>query len=759
PDFIYAKKNGAWSLEEKTPGPPPREDLALVLFTSGSTGATKAVRLSYDGLDANAHVIADYLRLDESERALLTLPAHYCYGLSVVNSHLARGASLVAGLHGLSEAGFLEKLDALAATSFAGVPYSFEILERIGFRAARLPALRYVTQAGGRLSPALVRTYAEWAIERGKEFYVMYGQTEATARMTYLCAADARRRPASIGKPVAGGAIDLVADDGAASGADGEGEIHFSGPNVMLGYAHGRADLSKPREISVLHTGDIARRDAEGFHYLIGRKARFAKLFGLRLNLDDVEAALAQDGVAAVALSDDARLFVVSENGLDSNLPRRLAERYGLPEARIACRRLETLPRLPSGKPDYDAILRLVKETDEPADRPRKRRRAPTVAETEKALLALFSEHFPEKTVTEQSSFLSLEGDSMSYVQISLGVEDVVGALPDKWETMTIHALAAAAPVRRDHIVWVESGVLLRVCAILFVVMNHAGLSFFRGGAALLLLMAGANFARFQWRQAVEGRFSVLAGHIAVNILAPYWLILIGYQAAKGALSWLDIGLVGNLIGHGGARQPFGVWFIEALVQSIVLMAAPAAVPAVRKFAARRPFDYALAFFGFALALRLIDGFGAYGARAGLGGEEISWVLWLFAAGAVIVFADTTPRRLIASAIVVISPPLFYAGDYSRILIAAAGAMVLIWAARLPAPRFSAGFLSLVAESSYFIYMLHPRAPVDSFTTDWPVDVVRIGLGLIFGVVGWRVYAFAKQTGFAAVKNALKKRR
>ncbi len=185
-------------------------DLALLLSTSGSTGSPKLVRLSHDNVASNAEAIASYLDIRTDDLAATTLPMHYCYGLSVINSHLAAGASLLLTDLSVVDGCFWDAVRDYGVTSFAGVPYTFDLLDRVGFEKFDLPSLRYVTQAGGRLAPERVRKYAALGRRRGWDLFVMYGQTEATARMAYLPPDLALTSPGSIGVPIPGGSFSLA---------------------------------------------------------------------------------------------------------------------------------------------------------------------------------------------------------------------------------------------------------------------------------------------------------------------------------------------------------------------------------------------------------------------------------------------------------------------------------------------------------------------------------------------------------------------
>ena len=349
---------------ERCPGDPARTihpELAVLLSTSGTTGSPKLVRLSFDNLLANARSIASYLQLDAHERAISSLPFHYSYGLSVLQSHLWAGASMVVSDASLMRPELWQAVREHACTSFAGVPYAYQIMRRIGFEKLSLPALRTLTQAGGKLPTPLVVHYHQLMQARGGRFFAMYGQTEATARMSYLPPARLPEHAGSIGIAIPDGEL-LVADlhDGRELREPGQtGELVYRGPNVMLGYATGSDELALgDTQGGLLRTGDLGHRDAEGLFYVTGRLKRFAKVYGLRVNLDDVEERVRKHGVAAV-VSNDESLTIFCEFGdpaLHAELQRELALVYQLNLNTFRFRRVEALPLLASGKTNYDAL-------------------------------------------------------------------------------------------------------------------------------------------------------------------------------------------------------------------------------------------------------------------------------------------------------------------------------------------------------------------------------------------------------------------
>lgn len=266
-------------------------ELALLLTTSGSTGSPKFVRQSYENIKANTKSIIEYLNLDSSEKAITTLPMNYTYGLSIINTHLMVGGTLLLTDKGLMQKEFWGFFKEEGATSFGGVPYTYEMLDKLRFYRIELPELRYMTQAGGKLTSELHRKFAEYAEKTGKKFIVMYGQCEATARMGFLPADKALEKCGSMGIVIPGGKFHLIdANGNEITDTNVTGELVYEGANVTLGYAECIEDLSKGDERQgILQTGDMAQVDAEGFYYIVGRKKRFLKIFGNRVNLDEID--------------------------------------------------------------------------------------------------------------------------------------------------------------------------------------------------------------------------------------------------------------------------------------------------------------------------------------------------------------------------------------------------------------------------------------------------------------------------------------
>jgi acyl-coenzyme A synthetase/AMP-(fatty) acid ligase len=342
PDWIL--RGADWRRGEAS----PREihpDLALLLSTSGTTGSPKFVRLAARSVISNAKAIAEALGIGPGDRPIVSLPLHYSYGLSVLNSHLVAGARLLLTEEGVVGRRFWDLVRAGGCTSFAGVPYTYQVLARLDIDSLEVPTLSTMTQAGGKLADDLIALFHAKMARRGGRFFVMYGQTEATARIAILPAHELPRKLGSVGKAIPGGVVAVDA-----------GEVVYRGPNVMMGYAMKGADLGRGDELGgVLRTGDLGRLDDEGFLYILGRAGRDVKLVGLRLNLDEVELMLRHHGPTAVTLSGET-LIVHCEWGDDQVFTRprqELAARLGLAVRLFRFRRVERLPTTSAGKIDY----------------------------------------------------------------------------------------------------------------------------------------------------------------------------------------------------------------------------------------------------------------------------------------------------------------------------------------------------------------------------------------------------------------------
>ncbi|MET9684185.1 AMP-binding protein [Streptomyces coeruleorubidus] len=727
PDVVARPEaDGTWTLAEKhrTGVHTLHPDLALLLSTSGSTGSPKLVRLSHENLQANAESIAAYLGIDDTDRAATTLPMHYCYGLSVIHSHLLRGAGLILTERSVSEAGFWDEFRAARGTSLAGVPYTFDLLDRIGFEHMELPHLRRVTQAGGRLAPERVAEYAELGRRSGWQLFVMYGQTEATARMAYLPPQLAAERPEAVGVPIPGGSFRLLPTDD--HGPD-VGELLYSGPNVMLGYAESPADLALGRTVTELRTGDLARRAPDGLYEIVGRRSRFAKILGLRIDPQRVESLLEEHGVTAYCAGDGEALAVAAlgRAGEQARIRRLVAEECGLPPRAVRVRVLDRLPHLATGKPDYEAVRRLTRPAVEAPPDPGQ------------DLLDLYAEILDHADVTEDSSFAGLGGDSLCYVEMSLRLEESLGHLPTDWHRRTIRelrAMAAPAPERAEgqegrpeprrarpapglrgalrswttRESWrtrrtLETGIALRAVGIVLIVGSHVQVFEIKGFAHILICVAGYNFARFQLTGAERRERLRHMGRSIARIAVPSMVWITGAVLLTDFYDPANAVLLNSVLDQGNDRFDWAYWFVEALVYFLVVLAALLAVPLLDRLERRYAFGVPLALTAVGLVGRY-DLLGLASARPQL---SPTVVFWLFTLGWAAARAETVRRRVLLTALPLLTLPGLFQDQPLRTAIVMVGLALLIWVPALPSLRPLNALAGVLASGSLYIYLTH----------------------------------------------------
>ncbi|MFW5473194.1 AMP-binding protein [Knoellia sp. CPCC 206450] len=744
-------------LEARRPGSAHdlHPDLALLLSTSGSTGSPKLVRLSAANIDCNAAQIVDALGLRADDVAATTLPLQYCYGLSVLLSHLSIGAGVLLTDLSVVDACFWEAFGEAGGSTLAGVPYTFDLLDAVGFASMSVPRLRLLTQAGGRMDPAAVRRWAGLGVERGFDLLVMYGQTEATARMATLPAHLAAENPSSIGVAVRGGRFSLAPVEGAAAGV---GELVYEGGNVMMGYATTPADLAGGAEVGQLHTGDLARFTADGLVEVVGRRSRFAKVCGLRIDLDRVESDLGTGGRTAYVMDGGDRLLVAVVGPEDSDLltvRREVSERYAVPRAAVVVTAVDEVPRTASGKVDRPGLAtlvdafgegtcptpsRLIASSSGPDSGDGSADGAGTGNESRldaaEQVRALYAELLDRPDATLDDSFVTLRGDSLSYVEASVRLEGLLGALPASWHVLPAHELAradagvlegaATEPSRASRwLRWrsLETSVVLRAVAITVIVLTHAGVLDVRGGAHVLLAVAGFAFARFQLS---GGRRSERLAHVAESVTriavpSAVWLGVLTLVDER--YSWWNPVLLTS-VGGGNVHPQWRYWFVEAVVHILVGVTVLLAVPAIDRLERARPFVVPMAVALVALVFR-------YG-LVPVGDHHVNGrpavVLWLFALGWAMARAEVRWQRWLLTAYVLAVVPGFF-GDLERNAVLGAGLLVLLWVRSVRVPAFVVPVLLPVASASLFIYLVQ-----------WEV-MGRVGYSLLGAAVavltGW----------------------
>lgn len=337
--------------------PEMHPDLSMLMTTSGTTGSPKLVRHKYGNIESNARNVAKIFGWTSEERGIIDLPMQYTMGLNVINSHLYAGATVLLLEANLMSPNYWKFIKEQKGTNFTGVPFSYEILNRLRVQRMDLPYLTTFAEGGGKLSDSLFTSFANYAEEKGKRFFATFGTTETSARLAYLPPECATTHIGSIGRAIPEGKLILVDENGQEiSAADVEGELRYEGPNVTMGYGECLDDLKKDDEFcGVYETGDIAKKDVDGFFYIVGRKKRFLKLFGLRVSLDQSEKIISEHfGIECACTGDDTkmRIFITKEE-LKEEVKQLISGKTGLKASSFDVNVIEVIPRFESGKINY----------------------------------------------------------------------------------------------------------------------------------------------------------------------------------------------------------------------------------------------------------------------------------------------------------------------------------------------------------------------------------------------------------------------
>lgn len=342
--------------------------LSVLMSTSGTTGSPKFVKLSRRNLSENCKSIIVALGISVETRALAHLKMHYSYGLSVLMTHIKAGGSIVLTEDPISSTKFWSAIRDNEVRSFPGVAFHYEYISKFNLRRFRVPSLSIFTQAGGRCDPKILLKVKTQVGSASVKLYVMYGQTEAAPRIATLPSDNFEENMGSVGFALENGKIEVWDKDQKTLPANEIGEVVYFGPNVMLGYAHEREDLNLSDSMEgKLRTGDLGYLDDNTNLWITGRLARFAKVHGLRIGLDEIEAHTADWPFPCLAVEGDNQVYCVTdaserEYGLSglTDKANTLNAKLNLPLKTIVTRRVDKIPRKVNGKPDYVALKRAV---------------------------------------------------------------------------------------------------------------------------------------------------------------------------------------------------------------------------------------------------------------------------------------------------------------------------------------------------------------------------------------------------------------
>lgn len=753
PEAVYRFDNVAQAyvltMSDNSRHPAPHPDLAVLLSTSGSTGSAKLVRLSGENLQSNALSIVEYLNIGPDEVAITTLPLFYSYGISVLHSHLAAGATIVVTELTVTDPAFVDLATRSGVTSIAGVPTTYEMLERSGALQALPSTIRTFTQAGGRMPTDRVRRVATTADSRGARLFVMYGQTEATARIAYLPPELLGQHADCIGRAIPRGKIELLDPDTGAL-TDGVGEIAYTGPNVMMGYGYDRADLANGREIEQLKTGDLGREIEPGIFRIEGRLSRFIKPLGLRISLDELEAIARAAGAEITATGDDRGAVIVVPNEQHAARAKAaFANKLKLPDSLFVYLIRTSIPTLGNGKPDYATLLSAARENE-----------SAKVKDGETAIRGAFAALLPGGEIDGSSTFSSLGGDSLSYVGASLVIENAIGTVPDRWENLTLDELIDLArqtrPRRKSMWSKLDAELAVRAVAIGLVIAGHA-FGNMQGGANALMLLSGMAWARFQRPKLLHQFPLAVFWRSMSRLLIIYLAIVLAYSAFEGHLFLRHVLFVSTYFADWGGQLNV-YWFIQTLMWCTLFTCLLFFIPAVRSFVGAKPVTSGIAFFALAIVIRIAGDF--------LLDEDANVMrtadqLLVYFAGGWLMALIARPGRLALGLILTFVPTTAWGWADSHVAIMAIVCLVLATIRSIVLPTILARAVRTIARYSFYIYL---TCAIPMWVTDYYLDgatgqywllsiVIALVLGCGLGFAVERVWPWAETALTSSLKQ------
>jgi acyl-CoA synthetase (AMP-forming)/AMP-acid ligase II len=353
--YLYFTKIKKYSL---------KSNLQLLLPTSGSMGVAKFVKLSNENLYINSKSIIKYLKLNKNDVAITNMPFFYSYMLSIINTHLHVGGKIVVSKDSILQKKFWDVYLKNKITSFNGVPYVYELIEKIGIKKIITKKLRYITQAGGKLDQTIKEKIWMELKRYGVEFFVMYGQTEASPRISYLKNNDLITKKESIGKCIEGTKLFLRNSlKKKIYKPFTEGNIYCKGKNIMLGYSNNYRDLNKNKKIHELDTGDIGFFDNDNFYFIKSRSKRISKINGIRLDLDELEKKLQKNDIKANIVNNDKKIgiFYYNNSKITLNKIKKKVEIITNQNPEIFFfKKLKKIPRTINKKISYNELKKLL---------------------------------------------------------------------------------------------------------------------------------------------------------------------------------------------------------------------------------------------------------------------------------------------------------------------------------------------------------------------------------------------------------------
>ena len=701
-------------------------ELQVLLSTSGSTGSPKLVRLSEKNLTANATSIAQALNLSKEDRCIASLPMSYSYGLSVINSTIAAGGCILLIPGTATQSNFWNHARASNATTLSTTPYMWDLIESQGLNVLQVPSLSRITVAGGALLPSKVSEYAHLGRVTGWDLYVMYGQTEATARIAILPPDLAFDCPDAVGFPIEGGSVRL---EHIAGHPLSTGELIYRGPNVMMGYATSAEDLSRGHDLRELATGDLATIDKSGCVRIVGRTSHFTKVRGHRIDLRHLEDTTKQSGVEVACIASAKHINVVTTSITPEAVLSTVCTNSGLPPDAFKLFLVEALPRSQNGKVSMKQIQQIV-ETESCS--------VLTGDNPDSSIDAVFQRHLLLSHVDPDRSFADYRGDSLNYISVSNALQRLIPNLPGHWPSMTVRELKALqdrqGPARRVR--WMEmleTSILVRAVAIVLIVLNHTDFVKIPGTAHALLLLAGYAFARFVLPSNLSEPYVRRTTRYIATLYTPVlmWLICLVVISDQYGPSLFFVNSLSDEFNGPHLRY----WFVEVLLYALVAFGLLFAWPQFRDLLRFKPLQVTglLAVACFALSLLVTSPDSLHRAYSPVG------TLWLFAAGLTLYYLDS---KKIAYSILLSGALLIYFDELLRALVCTALVLLVVWVDHIRVPTFLARIFSILASASLIIYLTHWQIypPIKRGIDFADGALVSALVSLLIGCVAWFLF-------------------
>jgi acyl-CoA synthetase (AMP-forming)/AMP-acid ligase II len=735
-EFIFsdAKQDQRW-FDGKTPGFDSNEP-AQIVFTSGTEGKPKTIVLSYSNLKNVVDRINQAMDVDSTIKEYIGIPVYHSFGLGRCRAVAAAGGKAFIPAKGFDLNEIKTMLEADEINAISAVPSLWRILlDNHSLFVDVAHKVKWI-EIGSQFMSADEKKQLSKLFHAAK-IVQHYGLTEASRTTLLRIDQSTDEQLESVGVPSDSTQLKISPD----------GVLAIKGEHVALGRIEEGEIISLTDDDGWFYTSDLCEIN-DHYLYFKGRADDVINCGGVKFDPASIESELnkgceQEDYIYLSRIPDayrgDGVLVTLSESSsrdkdeILSAVDLLLSEKNINARSAIKFNQVTEITKTATGKIKRNKLSENY--LDKVVDLPKN--------EKCKTVESLYCSTFGIEKVEATDTFSSLGGDSLTYVKVSIEIENILGSLPDQWEQIPVSELSS---IKNDSPLLkrapkLEMGIFLRFLAIVAVVSHHAGVSLVKGGATLLMLIAGYNYVRFQLLKQFTGNPFSIGKSLLLNILLPYWMVIIGFLVLKGhPIGIADLLLYSNVIYPKYPYVPFQIWFIHVLVQCILVFSIPLLFSSIRNWAKDNTFEYILTFTVIFYVLRILDEYYGFGYQYNLGGGQTSWVAWLFALGALIFVIETTKAKLWASLLVVISAFTFYEPDYSRVFMIAVGGLLVIWVTQISLPKALLPLVQIVSSASLFIYMLHGRAPVGSATADWTIDIIRIGVGILIGVVVYFIY-------------------